>query len=527
MKKNILMLINGFGIEQSGSYNIYSAELMPVLDELTQKAIFTTIPNKFLDYKSAYRKFSMGIDSALTHTVIEKNINSLEYIKNPLLVYIINELNKKSSNCHLFCYWDSPELVNELIPYVREIEEKTSGKIFLHFILNQKSINDYKSISDGLSKLSYEFGQRVKIGVVTGEENLSDSVAFKEYMKCILTEAGEKWKDIEKKIEVFYQSKTQPYKARTFAVNYGFRIEDNDQIIFFNYYNTNITNIKKELSDQRYRKLDASTIGMFSLFPLECDVKIPFMYNYALAADYFLKNLIEANVRCLILDTKEKCIQTNYYLTGLRNEVSENLKYVSIDNETIYDEAKLMEIINTHDKELYIINYEIDSCKTVEELKERLSKIDKFIGILSKYCMDNKYGFFISSLYGLEKEMYNAKAELCKISFYSKVPVIIQDYDINLIDYALNEGNMYELANTLLFNSNREYKNMGLLKKKSKLFSFLYKKPKNTALKERKTTIIEDGKVIEQGVEQKTQENNLMGSNNETQNNSGSVNNNV
>ena len=123
--------------------------------------------------------------------------------------------------------------------------------------------------------------------------------------------------------------------------------------------------------------------------------------------------------------------------------------------------------------------------------------------------------------------MYNAKAELCKISFYSKVPVIIQDYDINLIDYALNEGNMYELANTLLFNSNKEYKNMGLLKKKSKLFSFLYKKPKNTALKEKKTTIIEDGKVIEQGVEQKTQENNLMGSNNETQNNSGSVNNNV
>ena len=39
---------------------------------------------------------------------------------------------------------------------------------------------------------------------VTGEENLSDSVAFKEYMKCILTEAGEKWKDIEKKIRADY-----------------------------------------------------------------------------------------------------------------------------------------------------------------------------------------------------------------------------------------------------------------------------------------------------------------------------------
>ena len=39
-------------------------------------------------------------------------------------------------------------------------------------------------------------------------------------------------------------------------------------------------------------KKNKNNRGMFSLFPLECDVKIPFMYNYALAADYFLKNLI-------------------------------------------------------------------------------------------------------------------------------------------------------------------------------------------------------------------------------------------
>lgn len=499
MKKNVLMLINGFGIEQSGSYNVYTPELMPFLDELTKKRLFKSLSNTHLDYKTAYRKFSMGIDSSLTHNLIDKNIGKLEYEKNPLFVYIINELNKKKSNCHLICYWDSYEIVDELIPYVREIEVKTNKKIFLHFILNQKSLHDYKSIGEGLSKLSYEFGQRVKIGIISGEDSLNDKIAFRELMKCFLTEAGEKWKDINKKMEVFVQNKTQPYKARTFAVNYGFRIEENDQILFFNYYSSNITNIRKELFEQKYRKFDASTIGLYSLFPLECDIKIPFMYNYVLAGDYFLKNLDSAKVRCLILDTKERCIQTNYYLTGLRNQVSENLKYVSIDDKNMYEESNILDVFNKHDKELYIFNYEIESCKTIEEIKDRLNKIDKCVGILSNFCQNNKYGFVISSLYGLEREMYNAKAELCKINFYSKVPVVIQDDDINLVDYVIKEGDIYDLANTLIYNCNNNYENMGLLKKKSKIFSFLYKKPSKESISAKKTLEIENGVVKENG----------------------------
>ena len=36
MKKNILLLINGFGIEQSDSVNVYNEKLMPNMDRLTK-----------------------------------------------------------------------------------------------------------------------------------------------------------------------------------------------------------------------------------------------------------------------------------------------------------------------------------------------------------------------------------------------------------------------------------------------------------------------------------------------------------
>ena len=75
--------------------------------------------------------------------------------------------------------------------------------------------------------------------------------------------------------------------------------------------------------------------------------------------------------------------------------------------------------------------------------------------------------------------MYNEKHELCHINFSGKVPVIIVDDGIVSTKYNIAEGGtLHDLQDTLLKNINSDYKEEGLLKKKSALFSFLYKKPK-------------------------------------------------
>lgn len=476
MNKKVLFLINGFGVEQQGSYNIYDAELMPNLDKLTKERVFKTFPNKFLDYKNAYNNFSMGIDYSLTHTLVENNISSLEIDKNEMIKYIINEINKNSSNLHMFCYVDNLIIYDEIIAYINLIREKIDGKIFLHFVLCQKSINDFKDISEGLNKLNYEFGQNVKIGIVTGEDSFNDILACKELVKSFYTEASEKWKDISKRMDVYVQTKVPPFKARAFAVNYGYRIEEKDQVLFFNFSNFNLSLFMKEMKEQKYRQFDYSSIGFYSLFPINCDIQIPFIYNYALASTCFLNNIKSINARCIIVDKKDKCSMINYYLTGLKNCSDELIKYYPSDDSFIYDETKLIEFFNTYDKELYILNYEIDDCKTIEELKERLKKIDTILGSVFKYCDTNGIGLYISSLYGLEREMYNSKAELLKINFYSKVPLIIADKSINLSNYSVSEGNLFDLGNTLLFTIDNKYASSGILRKKSKLLSIFFKK---------------------------------------------------
>ena len=54
MKKNILMLINGFGIERNGSYSIYSNDLMPNFEAIRSTKIFKPIVNILKIKESIY-----------------------------------------------------------------------------------------------------------------------------------------------------------------------------------------------------------------------------------------------------------------------------------------------------------------------------------------------------------------------------------------------------------------------------------------------------------------------------------------
>ena len=210
------------------------------------------------------------------------------------------------------------------------------------------------------------------------------------------------------------------------------------------------------------------------------------MYNFAVSSDNLQNTLKTVGVKCLVLDKKEKCPYINYFLCGLRNETFDELKFLPTDDGNVYDPVTMLEILKIYEKDIFIINYDLDNCKTLEEILDRLKKIDVVIGEIDKFARENNWGFFISSLYGIEKQMYNKKQEICKINFSGKVPVIISDNDINLTNYSTEEGGLFDLGNTVISNTNFEYKNTGLLKKKSALLSFLYKKPKASKVVEEK-----------------------------------------
>ena len=473
MKRNILLLINGFGVEQRDSYNVYTENLMPNLDKLTKTCMFSSISSNDLDYRTAYRTFSIGINEALTYSVVNNAINNESYKKNDLFKYLISQLNTISTRLHIICYWDNDTTIYQLITYLRELTTLTKVGIYVHLIMNQKSLNDYRNIEKSLNSLNYEIGNNVKIGIIGGADN---NLLYKDFNKMLVAESGEKWKDITKKVSTSYDTRTIPSQTRVFALNDGFALNDNDSILFFNYSNINVTPYTKELIEQRLRQLNLGTIKFYSLFPVKSEnVNIPHLYDYAVSSTYTLNSLKSIGAKCMVMAKKDYCININNYLTGLRNIFDNDLKYMPTDNGFIYDGPTLLNVISSLKEELVIVNFEIDDCKTVEEIKDRLYRIDSVIGTIYGYTSQNNMGLFISSLYGLERQMYNVKHEICKINFSTRVPVVVADASITKKNYIITEGNVYDLANSVYKNINSQYKIEGIVQKKKGLLSIFKK----------------------------------------------------
>lgn len=479
MKKNILLLINGFGVEQADSISVYSKELMPNMDMLTTTGIFGSIPSNELDYKSGYRKFSIGISDALTYSIVNNDISNDGYRKSEMLNYIYNDLNQFNSKLHIICYYDNDTTFYQLSTFLKDMITKTNSKIFIHLILTQQKIDNYKSAEKAINAINYEFGNNTKIGIVSGSNNMNNSLAAKDFIKMLVAETGEKWKDLAKKMEVLYSTKTIPCDVRTFSLNTGFALSNNDSILFFNYESIDATQYTKELIAQKYTQLDLSTIKFYSLFQVKCDnVKVPFLYNYGVSSTYALGSLKSINAKCLVMDKKDRLGYINYYMTGLRNNMDPDLKYMPTDNDFIYNADVLINTISSAPQELIIVNYDITDCKTLEEIKDKLAKIDVVIGKVYEYAMANDGGLFITSLYGMEKDVLNSRHEVCKVNFSARVPVVIVDKLLSKVNYTFIESTLYDLSNTIFWNLNKSFKNSGIIKKKSSLMSIFYKKPK-------------------------------------------------
>lgn len=479
MKRNVLLLINGFGIEQAGSYNVYTSSLMPNLDKFTKEGLFTSMACSELDYKSGYRNFSIGVNKPLTYSIVENSINTFDYKNNNIFKHMLQMRDSSNGKIHIMCFWENDKTIEHLFMFIKEMMINPEIQIVVHLILCQKSLYDYKNMSAVMTKLNYESSNNLRISIVSGENHFNKTLTLRDIIKSLITDFGEKWKDTSKKISVLTQNRTAPCDARTFMLNEGFSLNENDVIFFYNYNNVDISQFRKNLGVQKYKPFNIDNLKIYSLFPVKCDINIPFMYNFALSSTYCDDFLGKIGVRALVLDNSERCLNINYYLTGLRNNKPNNIDYIPTDNGFIYQKEKILELFTKYNHQFIIINYEIDSCKNLEEMKDRLKSIDDIMACLNEWLSLNDGALFISSFYGIETELYNNKHELCKINFSTRVPLIVMDKSKSKRNDMLLEGGLFELAHTIYFNINPGYSGgKGLIRKKPNLLSMFYKKSK-------------------------------------------------
>lgn len=459
MKKTVLFLMNGFGIEQLNSYNIYNAKLMPNLDFYTKNYLFTSIESKAHDLISGYRTFSTGSDLPLTYSLIDNYVDNFSNNKN--FDFYLNSI-KPENKIHLFLSLESDKCYEHLKAFIKFIRAKKNNPIYVHLILTANNTNNYKIIEKIINKISYDM-KECKIGMIVGL-NMLNSINLTSFMNLYKNEIGEKWREVTKKVSSLVNTKTKPFNVKEFYMNEGFKINNDDSLFFFNYEYCDLTNFINNVSKE-------FSVNFYSMFGIN-GIKYT-MFAYPKSGISMLNSLNKIDAKALILTNKDSVKFLNYYCCGLENILSERIFFTKTDNGL--NPNLLKSIIKDSDYDLIIINYQVDNVEKVDELKDKLSKLDSILKVIHDFCVEKEISLFISSLYGMQKELAVDNFVKAVVDFSGKVPFIVVDPIFNKSNFMVTQGNIFNLADTIYTNINNKYTGIVLIRKKGYITKLLKK----------------------------------------------------
>lgn len=460
MKKTVLFLMNGFGIEQVDSYSIYNAKLMPNLDKYTTTELFSTIESSAFDQTDGYRLFSTGSNYSLTYTLIDQCME--KYQENQNMNYYLDTI-KEDTKIQLFLFIENEKSLEHIKAFLKFIRTKKQNPIYLHLVLTSTDINNYKEVEKVANKIMYDY-KDLKIASIVGENTLK-ATNLVTYMNLLQNEVGEKWVDVTRKFITLTSNKVAPANAKEFHINSGFKIAPNDSFFFFNYNYTDFSNLLNNIT----KAINSS--NYFSLFQME-GIKYP-MYAYPSSGISMANSLNKIAAKALIMTNKQNMKVINYYCNGLKNNISDRLFFTELK---IEDLEYIKAVIERSEYDLIIIDYRIDDVKNVMELNGRLSKLDSILGNIHDFCVEKEITLFISSLYGMKKELPIDNFMKAFVNFASKVPFIVVDPVFKKSNFHLGMGNVYNLAHTIYTNINNKYDGGEVLIKRNSQIAKMLKK---------------------------------------------------
>ena len=474
--RTILFLLNGFGVEAKESYSIYDEKLMPNFDKLSKNYMFSTLNSSVYNTIDGFRSMSLEMNELYNYNIYSRDAASGKVAANAVVSSINSCLIEKKSKLHLFCFVDtSPRIVENLKHFLTLINKEHNKKIYLHIVLTSNNYRDYPAILDVLSKINIELGELATIGMIMGLSNLLNSnpvVEMNFFLRTLISEVGEKWSSFKQKLDSSYGTKSTPLSVKPFVVNSGFGISNDDVMMIWNYDNIEISNFIDGIKSINYGD-KSNNITFFSLFPIIYKTTIPYVLNFETANRSLATNMKGLGFKSLIACEKGEINGINYYLNGLEMINNPDISFVCL-NDRLFDIPTVLSVINNYKQELLVINYNITNVKTVEELKELLSKIDTVIGAIYDNMTHESYSIIISSLYGMSQTLTSSSGEICNIK-YNKVPIVYVDNFITKRDYLINDGDISDLFKTCYRSINKNYPGTSLIIKKNLLYRLVFK----------------------------------------------------
>ena len=484
-KPFVVFLMDGMGIEDAKSYNIYSSEVMPTLDTLTNRYLFSTLNSYgrgvgLCDEASATREIgylNVGSCSIVKQSVeiLNSKIENNMFFNNESLKVVTDHVISNKSRLHLITLIgdrygaDSISHLRKMVEYCTSIGIKD---IFLHLYLgaNNNSLNkSFHKYAPNIHRILSLF-PNVKISVVAGIKHLKDSSGItvtKELYKITVGGIGEQWINYTQAIESNYKRNNLEENIVPFLVSTDGTIANTDGVFIFNYEN-DLASVYSDLLIQpakyMYTNNTDINIKVCSLFPLQNQTSIS-CFNYDSVKTSFYGCLNMNGVKHLLIAEKNKIPYLNYYFNGCNNMQATQVLGIDSVAGADYDTNmsnlyqmitnKLIEAINTDFYDLIIVDYSIvdgNKSRTTENIKASLSSLDKCLNQIYNQVISRNGVMYITSCYGINEVLYNHKDELVNVNFSKKVPFVVVDNELSRSNNTLNSGNLCDIGVSILNN---------------------------------------------------------------------------
>ena len=479
MKKTILLLINGFGVEKKNSYPIYDDTLMPKFAELTKEYLFSnnSVISKVNNIYDAYRNISMDINEPYNYSVVGESILNKKLLTDEKVLNIKKDFDTKNGNLHLFCLVDtSLKIVEQLKEFLKVINPNQKKRVFLHLIISSNSIEDYKYLVEVFSSINMNLSDYAEIGFIMGIDAISNrakQVDLNFFFKMFISKVGEKWQSFTQKFDVLYAMKTLPRETKPFIVNSNFTLDINDTFFIFNYDNVDLTNFMSTLANINYGE-SKNNYSYYSLFPVTSTIQIKHLYESKIAENSLAINLNKLKSNALIFCNKEHVNILNYFSNGLKNEANEALTFIDI-KPLLNNPNGIFSVINQFNKDLVIINYDLDDSKTTNEVKEKLKQADELLKILDTNRNGSKYTIIVSSLYGMVKSLKNENDVMSTVIFSNELPFLYVDDFLTKKNYLIASGSINEILKSCYKSLDVKSNYNSLVEKKNGLYKLFFK----------------------------------------------------
>ena len=452
-KKSVIFLINGLGIEKAGSYSISIDQCMPKLAHVKETSYFTTAVISSLEYRSAYQRFFLGDTYKAEINYIKEHIINQQLPGNPTYQSLQASVNNENK-LHIFVEPTNNQVVELINTVVNSLTLPEKKEVYLHLLLSQPTVNEYKNLISIVNYIKYHLNSHITVGFIIGKDYFSEELTKEETdfaKKLLFYCSAERWIDTEKKLTSLQEANVRPCVVPVFCATNNCFISNGDTIMFFNtrrddydkFINTILANAPEVF------KTDSYSIPILSLIKLNSKYDIP-AFADNIVYDSSLSLLLEKSDKEALIVTAEKNINlVNLLANGLNNVNNPAIQFMKL-NDTYYNDINnITGLIDNSIYDLIIFDYHLDASRTINDLKEQLSKIDIVLGNVAAVC-ENKHSLFITSLYGIKKTLpladYNT--EMVTIDYEMQIPIFFFDYSYPRSKYALFPGETNDILNS-------------------------------------------------------------------------------